>query len=191
MPEPPPDTKATILTLSNGLTSLRLLAAPVFYWSIVHQAWWTACALFWLAVVSDLLDGRIARARNETSAFGGVLDHGSDATFVALGHLALARSGASPDLLAVLIVVAFLQYAFDSQILSGHTLRASVIGRWNGVLYFFSPGILVTREALGLSIPTDVWIRTIGWILLVSTLISMADRLIGVVQAVRSDLTRR
>ncbi len=187
----PHESKARLFTLSNGLTSLRLLAAPFFYWAIVNQNWWLACALFWLAVASDVVDGRIARARNETSAFGGVLDHGSDATFVALGHLALARSGTTPDLLAMLIVVAFLQYALDSRILSGHTLRASSIGRWNGVLYFFPPGILVTREALGLAIPPDAWIKAFGWILLVSTLISMSDRLLGVAQAMRRDLTRR
>lgn len=189
MSETPPDTKVTIVTLSNGLTSLRLLAAPVFYWSIVHQIWWLAFTLFWLAVASDVVDGRIARARNETSAFGGVLDHGSDATFVALGHLALTRSGTSPDFLAILIVTAFLQYAYDSRILSGHTLRASAIGRWNGVLYFFSPGIFVTREALGLAIPPNTWINALGWLLLVSTLISMSDRLFGVIQERRRNLT--
>jgi CDP-diacylglycerol--glycerol-3-phosphate 3-phosphatidyltransferase len=189
MVDAPPESKNSLFTLSNGLTSLRLLAAPLFYWAIVNQVWWLACTLFWLAVASDVIDGRVARARNETSAFGGVLDHGSDATFVAVGHLALTRSGTTPDLLAILIVAAFLQYAYDSRILSGHKLRASLIGRWNGVLYFFSPGIFVTREALGLAIPPDAWIKALGWLLLVSTLVSMSDRLLGVVQAKRRDLT--
>jgi len=173
--------KAQIWTVSNGLTSLRLLAAPFFYWAIVEEAWALAAALFWLAVLSDVIDGRVARARQETSAFGGVLDHGSDAIFVSLGHFALLKSGTTPDLLPILILAAFLQYAFDSRILSGQVLRASLIGRWNGVFYFIAPGILVTREALGLSIPPDSGIRAIGWLLLVSTIVSMGDRLIAVV----------
>jgi len=186
----PGEEKSSLFTISNGLTSMRLVAAPFFYWAIVNHVWWLACTLFWLAVASDVIDGRVARARNETSAFGGILDHGSDATFVSLGHLALVRSGTTPELLPFLIVAAFLQYAYDSRILSGHKLRASLIGRWNGVLYFFSPGVFVTREALGLAIPSDFWIAALGWLLLVSTLISMGDRLLGVLHATRENLTR-
>lgn len=173
--------KTQFWTVSNGLTSMRLLAAPFFYYAIAQQTWGLAAALFWLAVLSDVIDGRVARARQETSAFGGILDHGSDAIFVSLGHFALLKSGTAPDLLPFLILAAFLQYAFDSRVLSGQVLRASLIGRWNGVFYFVAPGILVTREALGLSIPPDTWIRAIGWLLLVSTLVSMGDRLIAAV----------
>ena len=183
MTSPPPVDKVGVFTLSNGLTSMRLLAAPFFYWAIVSHGWWLACLLFWLAVASDVVDGRVARARNETSAFGGALDHGTDATFVTLGQLALVKIGATPELLPILIVVSFFQYAFDSRILSGRVLRASVIGRWNGIFYFVAPGILVTREALGLTFPSDAWINALGWLLVVSTVISMADRLIGLVAA--------
>ena len=180
-----------LITLSNGLTSLRLIAAPFFYWTIVNQVWWLAGMVFWLAVASDVVDGRLARARNETSAFGGVLDHGSDATFVALGQLALVQAGVAPEFLPILIVGAFLQYALDSRILIGHALRASMIGRWNGIFYFVAPGVVVTREAIGLNVPPDAWVQILGWLLVLSTLISMADRLLGVVLAMRTNLTRR
>jgi CDP-diacylglycerol--glycerol-3-phosphate 3-phosphatidyltransferase len=173
--------KTRIWTVSNGLTSTRLVAAPFFYWAILDSAWGVAATLFWLAVVSDVIDGRVARARRETSVFGGVLDHGSDAIFVSLGHFALSQGGVTPDLLPFLILAAFIQYALDSRILSGQVLRASLIGRWNGVCYFIAPGIWVTREALDLSIPPDPWILAIGWLLVVSTVISMADRLVALV----------
>ncbi|MFP6654611.1 MAG: CDP-alcohol phosphatidyltransferase family protein, partial [Myxococcota bacterium] len=142
--------------------------------------WWTACGLFWLAVASDVLDGRLARARNETSTFGGFFDHASDATFVFLGHLALAKIQATPDLLPIFIMLAFLQYALDSRILDGQALRVSIVGRWNGVCYFIAPGALVTREALGWTLPPNAWIAAIGWLLLATTLLSMADRLFAV-----------
>jgi phosphatidylglycerophosphate synthase len=174
--------KHRLLTLSNGLTSLRLFAAPFFYFAIIHQFWWTACGLFWLAVASDVIDGRLARARNETSTFGGILDHVSDATFVSLGHLALVKIQATPDYLPIFIMLAFLQYAADSRILAGRALRMSIIGRWNGVCYFIPPGVLVTREALGLALPPDAWIASIGWLLLATTVFSMSDRLLGVFQ---------
>jgi len=165
------------LTLSNALTSMRLIAAPFFCALIAAGSWGAAFTIFWLAVVSDLLDGRLARARNETSAFGGILDHGSDATFVTLGNLALATSGVVPLLLPIVIVAAFVQYALDSRILSGRALRTSRLGRWNGILYFFPAGIVVTREVLGLASPGNAVVFAIGWILVVSTSISMIDRL--------------
>ena len=180
---PEPDRQKSWLTLSNGLTSLRLIAAPFFYMLIMDGSWWAACLLFWLAVASDLIDGRIARARGETSAFGGLLDHGSDATFVTLGQIALATTGRVPLLLPLLIVAAFLQYTFDSRALAGRALRTSFLGRWNGIFYFVPPGVIVTREALGFAVPSDGLILALGWVLVVSTLLSMGDRLVNLVSA--------
>jgi phosphatidylglycerophosphate synthase len=177
-------------TFSNGLTSMRLVAAPFFYCLIVNQSWWAACTLFWLAVASDIVDGRLARARGESSAFGGLLDHTSDATFVTLGQMALVKAGCVPILLPILIVAAFLQYGFDSRVLAGRELRASYLGRWNGVLYFVPPGVIVTREALGLALPPDPIVFVFGWVLVISTLISMIDRLTSAISARRAGLTR-
>jgi len=172
-PEPAPTQHW--FTLANGLTSTRLVAAPFFYCLIVNRLWWVACLVFWLAVVSDIVDGRLARARGETSAFGGVLDHSSDAIFVALGNLALVGGGGMSVLLPALIIASFLQYVFDSRLLAGRELRASFLGRWNGIFYFAPPGLVVTREALGLTVPSDQIVVVVGWALVASTLISMGD----------------
>ena len=144
-----------------------------------------------MAIATDVVDGRIARARGEASTFGGILDHTSDAIFVALGSLALAASERVPNLLPILIVVAFLQYAFDSRILAGHELRASLIGRWNGICYFIPLGIVVVREALGLAFPADEWVRILGWALVISTSVSIGDRLIALVAVAQKNLNRR
>ena len=178
------------MTLSNGLTSMRLVAAPIFYWLIVNQSWSAACLLFWLAVASDVVDGRLARARGETSVFGGLLDHSSDAVFVTLGNLALMKAGWVPALLPALIVAAFLQYVLDSRILAGRELRASFLGRWNGILYFVPPGVIVTRELLGFAVPPDQIIFIVGWALVASTLVSMGDRLASVILVARERRAR-
>ena len=135
-------------TWANVLTSLRLVAALPLYYSIDVGAWWIACALFWMAVASDFIDGRVARARGESSTFGGLLDHGTDAIFVVSGLLALTDSGQVAWPLPYLVAAAFLQYVFDSRTLAGRPLRASVLGRWNGILYFVPIGVVVTRESL-------------------------------------------
>jgi CDP-diacylglycerol--glycerol-3-phosphate 3-phosphatidyltransferase len=177
-------------TISNGLTLMRLVAAPFFYWVIVNQYWGVGCLLFWLAVATDVADGRLARARGETSVFGGLLDHATDAVFVALGNLALVKAGSMPALLPPLIIAAFLQYVFDSRILAGRELRASSLGRWNGIFYFVPPGVIVTREVLGLAVPVDQIISIVGWALVISSLISMGDRLSNVISVAREHRPR-
>jgi len=164
------------ITRSNGLTVIRLILAPVFHHALVDGEWGLACLLFWTAVATDWLDGRVARARGESTAFGGLLDHASDATFVALGLFALARIDRIPIWLPLLVVLAFVQYVLDSRALEGRRLRASALGRWNGILYFGPPGLLVTREAFGLAAPSDPAILLLGWLLVLTTLASMADR---------------
>ena len=191
MAAPEPERTQRWLTLSNGLTLMRLVAAPFFYWLIVNHLWSAACLVFWLAVVSDVVDGRLARSRGETSALGGILDHASDATFVTLGNLALVQTGWAPALLPALIVAAFLQYVLDSRILAGRELHASFLGRWNGIFYFVPPGVIVTREALGLAVPSDQIISVVGWVLVVSTLLSMGDRLTNLISLVRKNRTHR
>lgn len=169
------------LTWANVLTSFRLFATVPLYYSIMNGAWSIACFLFWLAVASDLIDGRIARARGETSAFGGLLDHATDAIFVVGGLVALANFGATPRILPWLVGTAFLQYVFDSKALAGRSLRASEVGRWNGILYFVPIGVVVTRDSVGLTFPTNALVLGMGWALVVSTLISMSDRLRGLI----------
>lgn len=164
------------LTWSNALTLLRLLAAPFFFCSMLGHYVWFACGLFWFAVATDIADGWLARARGEASSFGGLLDHATDASFVCLGLSALAMSGIVPSVLPVLVLLAFVQYVLDSKSLAGRELRASPLGRWNGILYFVPLGIVVTREALGLSWPSNSVVHGLGFVLVLSTIVSMADR---------------
>ena len=167
---------SSIWTWSNALTVSRLVAAPVFCCALLGDAQILAALLFWGAVATDMADGRVARARGESSAFGGLLDHATDASFVTLGLAALSMQGAVPAALPVLVFVAFVQYMLDSKSLAGRTLRASFLGRWNGILYFVPLGVIATRNVLGLAVPPDQWVLWLGQALVLSTLVSMADR---------------
>ncbi len=175
-----------LLTWSNALTFSRLVATPFFFCALMGDATLLALLLFWSAVVTDVADGRLARARGETSNLGGLLDHATDATFVSLGLWALALSGQAPLVLPLLVAAAFLQYMLDSKSLSGRALRASLVGRWNGVLYFVPLGIVATRDGLGLDWPGDAFVLVLGWGLVASTAISMADRAWAYLRARRS-----
>lgn len=166
-----------IATASNFVTAMRLLAAPLLALAIHAGIPPAALLLFALGVATDFLDGWVARLLGEDSAGGRTFDHATDAVFVAAGIGALALRGEAPLPLAPLVAVAFLQYALDSRAVFGQSLRASALGRANGIAYYVLLGIPLVRDCLGLSWPGPVLLRALGWLLVATTLLSMADRL--------------
>lgn len=71
--------------LPNILTISRIIVIPVIFLAIyIHTVWWSVLAgiLFIVAAVTDYLDGYLARSRNETSAFGRLLDPIADKLLV-------------------------------------------------------------------------------------------------------------
>lgn len=171
------------LTPANVITLSRLAGAPLLAAAVLGGATSLAGALFAAAVASDLADGRVARRRGEASALGGLLDHLSDASFVTLGLAALARQGSVTPFLPALVAAAFVQYMLDSRALQGRSLRASRLGRWNGIAYFVALGVPVVRDALGLSWPAAAAVRVLAWGLVVSTLVSMLDRALALARS--------
>lgn len=164
------------LTWANALTGLRLLLAVPCAWAASQQRWDLTAALFTVAVITDLLDGPVARRLGQTSALGGLADHATDATFVTLLLVALAGLGYLPWLLPVLVAASFLQYVLDSRAHTGRRLRASWLGRSNGIGYFVLGGAIVYRNALDLNWPGDHLLEAAGWLLVLSSVASMFDR---------------
>ena len=70
------------LTVPNLLSGARLLMAPFAFYFIVQTDWTVAAIILIASIGTDLLDGFLARRWNQTSAFGGLIDHGSDAILV-------------------------------------------------------------------------------------------------------------
>ncbi|HEY8152833.1 MAG TPA: CDP-alcohol phosphatidyltransferase family protein [Myxococcota bacterium] len=163
--------------MADALTLLRLLAVPLFVLAVREGAHGLAASIFALAAATDFADGRVARARGQTSDRGAFFDHAVDAVFVSAGAAALASVGALPWPLAPLIAFAFLQYALDSKLMRSRGLRASALGRWNGIAYYVIVAVPVVRDALGLGWPGPSLVRALGWALVVSTLLSISDRL--------------
>jgi len=75
-----------VYSLPNLLTISRILVIPVIFLSIyIHTAMWSmlAAVLFIIASITYYFDGYLARSRNETSAFGRLLDPIADKLLVA------------------------------------------------------------------------------------------------------------
>ena len=129
-------TRRIRFTRANALTLLRVLLAPALALAILEGEAAVATVIFWVAVATDVTDGRVARRRGEVSEHGRLIDHSADAVFVSIGAAALACVGALPHLLAPLIALAFVQYAVDSSGADGREPRASRLGHWNGIAYY-------------------------------------------------------
>lgn len=73
-------------SLPNLLTISRIVVIPVIFMMVyIQSSVWQllAAVLFIIASITDYLDGYLARARNETSAFGRLLDPIADKLLVA------------------------------------------------------------------------------------------------------------
>ena len=161
--------------MANVLTAVRLLlAVPLAYLlrSASPSAAVVAAIAMVVAIATDLADGPLARRTGTATAFGGLFDHTTDCLFVVAGMLG-GRALGIPVVLPVLVAAAFLQYAVDSYWLH-RQLRGSRLGRYNGILYFFPPcGVILIRLGLAFLQPVLV---VLCWLLVVSTLMSMTER---------------
>src|ERR1700678_3541147 len=126
--------------MANALTALRLLL--VFPFALFMAQGDRRFAMFallaWVvALITDFLDGPIARRRGTVTAWSGTFDHTTDFLFVTSGLFAGALRGAFPWILPLLITAAFAQYVIDSYWIHRQAkLRWSKLGRYNGILYF-------------------------------------------------------
>jgi cardiolipin synthase (CMP-forming) len=100
------------LNLPNLVTWLRIILIPlliaVFY---LPDAWLSftgkniaACAIFVVAALSDWLDGYLARALNQMSAFGAFLDPVADKLLVAAALIMLVQLDRVEPIIALIII---------------------------------------------------------------------------------------
>ena len=173
--------------MANLLTLLRLLLALPVGWAMADgeflPAWALALCLF-AAITSDYLDGKIARSHGTASARGQIFDHSTDFLFVTSGLAGAVYADLVPEILPVLIMVAFSQYVLDSYFLYRQKiLRMSFLGRWNGVSYF-GPLLLISFARL---LEDNQWnaeivfsgLNLLTWALIASTVLSIIDRAIA------------
>ncbi|MCB1749595.1 MAG: CDP-alcohol phosphatidyltransferase family protein [Gammaproteobacteria bacterium] len=157
------------------LSLSRALLAPGAAWALWRDAAAMSFAIFAWVVVSDVLDGRVARRRGDASEFGTLLDHGADCVFVTLVIATAAVLGLLPVALPVLIVAAFARYALAARA-AGGGFRGSQLGRVNGIAYF----VLVFAVLIVRHFAPAPWAAALlqgaGWVLALSTLLLLVRR---------------
>ena len=111
------------MNLPNKLTVLRVIMVPFFVFFMLTDVGgaankWIALAIFVIASLTDMLDGKIARKYNLVTNFGKFMDPIADKLLVCSALICLVEKGA----LAAWIVIIIIGREF---IISGFRLVAS------------------------------------------------------------------
>ncbi len=83
----------SVLTVANLLTILRLVLIPVFVTAIFYNRFLIALAVFFIAALTDGLDGLVARAFNQKTPLGEILDPMADKLLLVTSFIVLTLPG--------------------------------------------------------------------------------------------------
>jgi CDP-diacylglycerol--glycerol-3-phosphate 3-phosphatidyltransferase len=163
------------LNIANALTVLRIVGVPVFGWLLLtdggedvsFRVWaWVA---FCLLMITDRIDGDIARSRNLVTNFGKLADPIADKALTGMAFVGLAIIFDSWLFWTVVIVLLVREW--------GITLMRFVVRKY-GVMPASQGGrIKTTLQALaigGYVLPFEIWDNTVSHVLRWATHVTMA-----------------
>ena len=166
------------MNLPNKLTTLRVIMIPFFVFFLLWQNGenytfrMIALALFIIASLTDLLDGKIARKYNLVTNFGKFMDPLADKLLVCSALICLIELNALPAWMVIIIISrefiisGFRLIASDN----GVVIAASYWGKFKTTFQMVSVVLLI------LDIPALAFVTTICvWIALVLTIVSLVD----------------
>lgn len=166
------------MNLPNKLTILRVIMIPFFVAALLWEGGenqtlrYVAAAIFIVASLTDLLDGKIARKYNLVTNFGKFMDPLADKLLVCSALICLIELGQLPSWMVIIIISrefiisGFRLVASDN----GVVIAASYWGKFKTTFQMISVVLLILRiPALGLV--TDICV----WIALILTVVSLVD----------------
>jgi cardiolipin synthase (CMP-forming) len=92
------------MTIPNLLTLGRIFLTPVLVWLLLDRRFNTAFVVFFVAGMTDALDGLLARIFNQKSRFGAYLDPLADKILLVTSFVILGFIGMIPRWLVIIAV---------------------------------------------------------------------------------------
>lgn len=130
------ETTASAGNVANIVTVLRILMAPVFVWMLIADAGengvlrWVAAGLFVLAILTDAVDGFLARSRNLITDQGKLLDPIADKVLIGGALVSLSVLMELPWWVTIVILVRELGItALRLAVLRDHVIAAGFLGK--------------------------------------------------------------
>lgn len=119
-----------MMNLANKITISRIILTPFFITAIVYSRMDIALVFFILAIISDGLDGFIARARNEKTVLGTILDPVADKLLLISAFICLSLVNNLPPGLKLPPYVPIIVISRDAIIVLGsimiHVIKGNV-----------------------------------------------------------------
>ncbi|MEN9292672.1 MAG: CDP-diacylglycerol--glycerol-3-phosphate 3-phosphatidyltransferase [Actinobacteria bacterium] len=151
------------MNLPNFLTVARILALPFCAWALFKNGGndpdWQIIAwlMFFVVGMTDVLDGRIARSRNQISAFGTLLDPIADKAFIATALIGLSILEKMPWWVTIVILarevgITILRFA----VIKRGVIAASRGGKIKSLIQNFSVGFYILPLPEYLYLPRDI-----------------------------------
>ena len=167
------------MNLPNKLTLFRVILIPFFVLfmlvDITAYDKWIALAIFIVAILTDLLDGKIARKYNLVTNFGKFMDPLADKLLVCSALICLVALTKIPAWIVIIIIArefiisGFRLIASDN----GVVIAASYWGKFKTTFQMVMICLMIA-DIEAISLITTV----VMWIALILTIVSLVDYLI-------------
>lgn len=166
------------MNLPNKLTTFRVILIPFFVFFMLAPDMtginnYIAVAIFIVASLTDLLDGKIARKYNLVTNFGKFMDPLADKLLVCSAMICLIQTGQLAAWIVVIIIArefiisGFRLVAADNDIV----IAASYWGKFKTVSQMFMLILLIADLGGAFNMVAQVLI----WVSLVLTIVSLID----------------
>jgi CDP-diacylglycerol--glycerol-3-phosphate 3-phosphatidyltransferase len=164
--------------IPNALTTLRILMVPFYGWALLVDGgesvlWRTvAWALFVFAMVTDKIDGDIARKRNLITDFGKIADPIADKAITGMAFIGLSIIMDTWWMWTITIVVLVREWAVTLlrlSVLKSVVIAAAQSGKWKTVAQAGALGLLTLPL-----LEVDGWLDVPGevvWVFAVALLV--------------------
>ncbi len=166
------------MNLPNKLTILRVILIPFF---VVALLWdggqnqtlrYVSAAIFIVASLTDMLDGKIARKYNLVTNFGKFMDPLADKLLVCSALICLIELGQIPSWMVIIIISrefiisGFRLVASDN----GVVIAASYWGKFKTTFQMIAVVLLILQIP-----PLHILTQICVWIALILTIVSLID----------------
>lgn len=164
--------------IPNGLCVARMALTVPVAWLLLHGEFWATFGVFFIAAITDGLDGFIAKRYHWTSELGKILDPLADKMLLVTVFITLAMIGRVPPWLAAFAVardVIITAGAIAYRVLYGPLVDSAptVISKINTLVQILY--VLGVMWAAVATWPSAQLIGAWGWLVAATTVISGVD----------------
>lgn len=174
-----------MLNLPNLLAFIRVLLAPLMFYFLVerdgfgvHYSWldYIVALIFVLASITDFFDGYIARAWDQKTTLGAILDPLADKMLILAAFLGLMMiERANPWAVYIILTREFFITGLRVMIAGeGLSVSASFIGKLKTVFQMIAIGFLMMDW---------IWADFLLWVSVLLTLYSAYEYIMGFVKS--------